>query len=77
MSLLSSFIFNSRKQKDVYIFYEDNVITTQNFIKDGPFKFAEKSVKARVFEFSKFNDTMIKDVIDGITSLHTCLGRIA
>tara|TARA_Y100001970_G_C14254223_1_gene873985 strand:- start:4189 stop:5436 length:1248 start_codon:yes stop_codon:yes gene_type:complete len=77
LSLLSSFIFNSRKQKDVYIFYEDNVITTQNFIKDGPFKFAEKSVKARVFEFSKFNDTMIKDVIDGITSLHTCLGRIA
>ncbi|MGW7676753.1 hypothetical protein [Shewanella sp. S23-S33] len=76
LSLLSSFIFNSRKQKDVYIFYEDNVITTQDFIKDGPFKFAEDKVKARVFEFSKFNDSMIKDVIDGITSLHTCLGKI-
>lgn len=77
LSLLSSFIFNSRKQKDVYIFYEDNVITTQDFIKDGPFKFAENNLKARLFEFSKFNDTMIKDVIAGITSLHTCLGRIA
>lgn len=77
LSLLSSFIFNSGKQKDVYIFYEDNVVTNQSFIKDGPFKFAEKSVKARVFEFSKFNDTMIKEVIDGITCLHTCLDQIA
>lgn len=77
LSLLSSFIFNSGKQKDVYIFYEDNVVTTQSFIKEGPFKFAEDRVKARVYEFSNFNDSMIKDVIAGITSLHTCLGRIA
>uniref|UniRef100_UPI003D2E75CD hypothetical protein n=1 Tax=Pseudoalteromonas sp. TaxID=53249 RepID=UPI003D2E75CD len=65
------------KQIEVYVFYEDKVITTQNFIKDGPFKFAENKVKAHVFEFSKFNDSMIKDVIAGITCLHTCLGRIA
>ncbi|MAI17035.1 MAG: hypothetical protein CMH04_00045 [Marinovum sp.] len=77
LSLLSSVIFNTRKQIEVYIFYEDKVITTQNFIKDGPFKFAENKVKARVFEFSKFNDSMIKDVIAGITCLHTCLGRRA
>lgn len=77
LSLLSSVIFNTRKRIEVYVFYEDKVITTQNFIKDGPFKFAEKSVKAHVFEFSKFNDSMIKDVIAGITCLHTCLGRIA
>ena len=77
LSLLSSSIFNSRKNKEVYIFYEDSVITTQNFIKEGPFKFAEDKIKARVYEFSNFNDSMIKEVISGISSLHTCLGRIA
>ncbi|HDY8141511.1 TPA: hypothetical protein RQL16_004361 [Vibrio vulnificus] len=78
LSLLSRTIFYDHNNKtEVYIFYEDSVISSQSFIKNGPFKFAAERIRARVYEFSKFNDSMISDVVGGIHSHHICLGKIA
>lgn len=77
LSLLSNSIFNSEMNNiDVYVFYEDKIINSQSFIKDGPFKFAEERVKARVYEFSKFSESTINDVVSKILSHHLFLGRI-
>lgn len=78
LSLLSSSIFNDHSNNiEVYIFYEGSVINSQSFIKNGPFKFAEERVRARAYEFSKFDDSVVSAVIAGIQSHHICLGKIA